>query len=313
MQRPLTLVFVIFLLFTMKRAFSRTINIPLRKSAVIYYLQITDLLSQESLTLESEVPEIQLPDHLEGTYSIKVSFKDKWGREISGENPKIIHLVSQTPLKNDKEKMVLSQERKPNKILLTPYFASGSAEVNLKANITNKKKFTSPLSGKGLKIFSSIYGTEKWRIGLDVLRASNEESTFNSTELDLGYDWIDYGSASKVFKVSTHGAYAKTESLIESVENLDKTQIASQASTAYLYAKGAAILKFEKITLDFNAILGGSISYLRYSAGSSVVYNIKPKYSLGPSFEYAKFENGTKVETIKANILKVGLNFILNL
>ena len=313
MLKPIALVFGTLLLFTMKSAFSRTMSTPARESAVIYYLQITDLSSQKSFTLESEAPEFELPEDLEGTYSIKASFKDKWGREVKGENPKTITMQSKAPLKNDKDERILSNKTEHNVIILTPYLASGTTEINLKANLTNKTKFTSPLSAQGLKVISPLYRTEKWRIGLDVLRASNEKSTFNSTELDLGYNWIDLSSGSKIFLITLNGAYAKTDATIESIENSDTSMITSQANTVYVYSKGAVIIRFDKVTFDLNAMLGGSISYFRYSAGSSIIYRIKQNYSLGPSFEYAKFENGASEESIKANMIKIGLNLIFNL
>ena len=297
----------------MKSAISRTITTPVRESATIYYLQITDSNSQDVLTLESETPEFELPEDLEGTYSIKVSFKDKWGREIKGEKPKTITMMSKVPLKNEPVEMILANSSALSKISITPYVASGNKSIDTKEKSTNQTKFNSNLDAKGINISSPLNRIPGWSIGLDILRGPNKESSFNSTELDIGYNWIEYLSGRNLFLVTLNGAYAKTEASYESLMNSDTTIVNSEASTLYVYSKGAAILKYEKITMNLNAMLGGSVTYLRYSAGTSIVYHFKKTVSLGPSIEYAKFENGTADTAIKANMIKLGLNLNLNL
>jgi hypothetical protein len=313
MLRPLTLVLASLLLLNMKSVSARTITTPPRESAITYYLQITDSSSQEILTLESKIPEFELPEDLEGTYYIEASFKDKWGREIKGEKPKTITLISKIPEENVQEEMILTKSRDHNEVVITPYQVSGNTEMTTTKNVSNQTTFSSPMVGKGIKVFSPLYRLPNWRIGFDILQGKNDKSTFNTTELDLGYNWIEYRSDRNIFLVTLNGAYVNTEATSEVLKNSDTVIINQQARTLYVYSRGTALIKFGKITLDLNAMLGSSISYFRYSAGSSILYHLKHKYSVGPSIEYAKFENGSAKETIEANMIKIGLNLILNL
>ena len=291
---------------------ARSVVAPKRETALLYYLILTNLSSNETLTFESENAEFELPDNLEGDYSLQISFEDKWGRKIESEESKIIKLINKRKVE---EVQIAQEEISPPLVglIFTPYSSSGPIEADQNTQVVAKKKFQGSLAGKGIKTIVKVFTLPKWESEIDFSRSSDAKSSFQSTEAGLSYRWYESEVERINLSLSSGGTYVSSRVTDKFQDTSGEVTSSVDAVSVYAFTKARIMISFEKFNSETMGVLGLSESYIRYTLGQSLMVPFKRLYALGPWLEYSKFENGTKQGSIKANMLKIGLNFNLNL
>jgi hypothetical protein len=183
---------IIGLLLAYQGAFARSVIIAKRETATFYSLKLINLETKESIILESKKAEFNIPEDLEGEYSLQVSFTDKWGRKIEGNEPKVIKLVNK---RKPVEKEFAASENtvaEPSLlgIIFTPYIASGTYTADLNDSNISLKQGTSSFSSTGLRTILKINSLKQFRFGADIMQSSNATKSLNSTEASIIYDWF---------------------------------------------------------------------------------------------------------------------------
>lgn len=290
---------------------ARTVIVPTRETAHIYSLKLTNRLTQESTTFQSKKAVFEIPENLEGEYSIQVSFTDKWGREITGGDPKIIQLINKTKIPEAPTEESL--HRVVGIIFATPYYASGTYQADLSDSSTTVKKTSGTFSSIGIDTILKISSIERWQLGFDIMQGQDKTTQLNTTELSILYDWQREQKEDRPFGFSTGASFVSSQvkDAIQDAEDTINTNAAAQS--AYIFGQGIFSHRIAKSSFSTIGRLGFSSSYFRYHLGQSILYTFTKRFSFGPWIDYSKFENGNKSGSMKANILKLGVSFNFNL
>ncbi len=309
------LILFIFILLSTQNGVARSVIVPKRETAVMYYLQLSNTKSNQVILLESKIPEFEIPEDIEGDYSIQVSFSDKWGRKIEGHDPKVITLINK---KKDVELLAEKTEIKFEEhstvgIVFNPYVASGTYTADLNDSSTNIKKGSLAFRSTGMKTILKINSIRNLRFGIDFMQGSTPEKSLKSTEASIAYDWYQHFTEKNETRIAAGIAGASTQIKGQFSDGASTVNSSAQASSTYLFGQFFYSHHFSNFYSETLGMLGASQSYFRYDIGQAVLYKITNFCQVGPWINYGKFENGTKDGSIKANSLKLGLNLNLSL
>jgi hypothetical protein len=307
----LKFVLVIFGLFGLTSLWAKTVIVPKRETAKTYLLSLTNLKNNETLKFESKNGKFELPEELDGEFSIQISFTDKWGRIIQGQEPRIVKIISkikapeETVAKNIKDETTVG-------IIFAPYFSQGQYQADLENNLSGIRKIDGSLSGLGIKTILNIKSIPQYYIGLERFQGTSEKADLNFSEVSIQYKFLGANN--------TSGIMAKTGLALNSAElqggfqdGEDTVTPEIQALSAYALGSLEYIKSFSKFNFTTNCIIGFSLNYYRYSVSQFLNYKFNNTITVGPWAEYSKYENGNSEGSITSNLLSIGLNLSLNL
>lgn len=298
--------FSLLTVFSLTHLQARTVSVPKRETAQVYYLKLTNLSNQESITLESQNAVFELPENLMGEYSLQVSFIDKWGREIPGRGPKIIQLFNRADRIQTRD---VKSAHSVVGIIFTPYLASGTFQADISAPLTTVKKMKGTFQSTGINTVLKITTLKKWKLGVDVMQGKNKTTQLNSTEMSILYDWTQVNHGTNHFMLSSGASYVSSQVKDAIQDGASTINSSAMAKSAYIFGNGVFNFHLGATNFVTAGLFGLSDSYIRYNLGQSILYHFSNNFSLGPWVDYSQLENGNKDGAIKANILKLGVSF----
>jgi hypothetical protein len=257
---------------------------------------------------------------LSGDFSLKASFIDRWGRKVEGQEPKTIHFANRIKLREElKIKKQLEAiiffdpEAKGSFFLsISPYMGSGTLEGDISASDVSEKKFSGDAKVMGVISNLRYYRLPTWIMGFDIFSGGTTDKV-SSSEIGLGKEIFYSLSTNQLRRLSLSiwGSYVSTSAQSQFTSNSDSVATNTSAASGYLSGRMAYHFKTQKFSGETYLILGVNPDYLRYSASQALLYNLGKKTGLGPFVEFNQFENGSKEGSIRAKLLKLGLNLHL--
>lgn len=304
-------VFFIFLVLSFSSLWAKTVIVPKRENAKSYVLSLTNLKNNENLKFESKNGKFELPEELDGEFSIQISFTDKWGRIIQGQEPRIVKIISkikaseETVAKNIKNETTIG-------FIFAPYFAQGQYQADLENNLSGIRRIDGSLSGLGIKTILNIKSIPQYYIGLERFQGTSKEADLNISEVSIQYKFLGASHTSGI-KGMTGVALNSAELQGGFQDGEDTVTPKIDALSTYAMAGLEYIKSFNKFYLMTNCIVGLSLNYYRYSFSQIINYKFNDTIAVGPWAEYSRYENGNNQGSITSNLLSVGLNLSLNL
>jgi hypothetical protein len=303
---------LLFLLICLEVSWGKTVIVPKRETAKSYILSLTNISTNKTLEFESKKGKFELPQDLDGEFSLQVSFIDKWGRRIEGQEPKIIKIISKIA-KADKSTPLENQTKDSFGIVFAPYLASGTYEADLGNNSSGLKKIKEPLSAFGIKTILKFQSFPKYFIGLERFQGTSSNAKINFTEVSVSYEMFSKDTKNENFKAEPGLAFNSAQLTAQFIDEEDTVNPDIKATSGYIYGKLSYLRNIEALGIKSEAIIGASLNYFRYSFSQSIYYRFNNRFSAGPWFEYAKFENGSTSGSIRSNLISLGLLLNANL
>ncbi len=303
---------LLFLLICLEVSWGKTVIVPKRETAKSYILSLTNISTNKTLEFESKKGKFELPQDLDGEFSLQVSFIDKWGRRIEGQEPKIIKIISKIA-KIDKETPLKNQTKHSFGIVFAPYTANGTYEADLGSNSSSLKKIKEPLSAYGIKTILKFQAFPKYLIGLERFQGSSSNAKINFTEVSVSYEIFGKETKNENFRAEPGLAFNSAQLTGQFKDGADTVNPDIKAISGYMYGKLSYLRNIDVIGLKSEAIIGASLNYFRYSFSQSIDYRFNNRYSAGPWIQYSKFENGSSGGSIQSNLISLGLILNANL
>ncbi len=307
----LKFVFLIIGLCSLTSLWAKTVIVPKREAAKIYLLSLTNLKNNETLKFESKIGKFELPEDLDGEFSIQISFTDIWGRIIQGQEPRIIKIISKTKVPEETVEKNIKDETTVG-LIFAPYFALGQYQADLGNNLSGIKKIDGSLSGIGIKTILNFKSISKYYIGLERFQGTSKEADLNISEVSIHYQFLGANKTSEI-KANTGVAFNSAELQGGFQAGEDNVNPKIQALSAYALGSLEYIKSFNKFNFTTNGLLGLSLTYYRYSVSQILHYKFNETLAVGPWAEYSKYENGNSQGSISSNLLSIGVNLKLNL
>ncbi len=307
----LKFVLVIFGLFGLTSLWAKTVIVPKRETAKSYLLSLTNLKNNEILKFESKNGKFVLPEELDGEFSIQISFTDKWGRIIQGQEPKIIKIISKIKAPEETVAKNIENETKVG-LIFSPYFSQGQYQADLENNLSGIKKIDGSLNGIGIKTILNIKSIPKYYIGLERFQGTSKKADLNVSEVSIQYEFLGAKNISGI-KAMTGVAANSAELQGGFQDGEDTVNPKIEALSAYAMGSLEYIKYFNKFNLNTNFVIGLSLNYYRYSVSQILNYKFNDTLAVGPWVEYSRYENGNSQGSITSNLLSIGLNLSLNL
>jgi hypothetical protein len=304
-MRSLFLILLI-LFICLEVSWAKTVIVPKRETAKSYILTLTNISTKKTLEFESKKGKFELPEDLDGEFSLQVSFIDKWGRKVEGQEPKIIKIISKIT-QVDKEAPIENPTKHSFGIVFAPYSANGTYQADLGNNSSSLKKIKEPLSAFGIKTILKFQSFPKYLIGLERFQGTSSNAKINFTEVSFSYEMFSQESKKENFKAEPGLAFNSAQLTGQFSDGEDTVNPDIKATSAFIYGKLSYLRNIESIGLRSEAIIGASINYFRYSFSQSINYRFNSRYKAGPWFQYAKFENGSSSGSIQSNLFSLGL------
>jgi hypothetical protein len=305
-------IILLFLLISLEVSWAKTVIVPKRETAKSYILSLTNISTNKTLEFESKKGKFELPEDLDGEFSLQVSFIDKWGRKIEGQEPKIIKIISKIA-KKEKEDALEKQTKHSFGIVFAPYTASGTYEADLGNNSSGLKKIKEPLSAFGIKTILKFQSIPKYLIGLERFQGTSSNAKINFTEVSVSYEIFSKETKKENFKAEPGLAFNSAQLTGQFKDGEDTVNPDIKAISGYIYGKLSYLRNIESIGLKSEGIIGASMNYFRYSFSQSINYRFNNSFSAGPWIQYAKFENGSSGGSIQSNLLSLGIILNANL
>lgn len=304
-------IFLMIGLFGLTSVGAKTVIVPKRQTAKSYLLSLTNLKNNEILKFESKNGQFELPEELDGEFSIHISFTDKWGRIIQSREPRIIKIISKikTP-----EEIVEKDIKNETKIgfIFAPYFSQGQYQADLENNLSGIRKIDGSLSGIGIKTILNIKSIPEYYIGLERFQGTSKEADLSLSEVSIQYKFMDENNTSGIM-ARTGIAFnsAEVKGLFQDEEDTVNPEV--QALSAYALGSLGYMKNFNRFNFTTNAVFGLSLNYYRYSFSQYMYFKYNDTIAIGPWAEYSRYENGNNKGSITANLVSIGLNLNLNL
>lgn len=300
-----------FIFSSLSHLEARSIIVPKKKTAIKYFLTLTNLGSKEKTILESDIPEFDLSEDLEGDFSLEISFEDKWGRKIqTPEQKKITFINKLRPTGPVKSEALVSNEKK---FILVPYMAYLSINTDIKDQITSKKTAGASTSAKGLRVSFRFFEEEKWKIEIDHFQSDDRSKYLKNSEALISYDAFKLAFFDLPIKFSPALSYAATQSSISfnDQDNLLKTN--SSATSTFGFFQVSMDNESNHMRFLTNLHAGSNFYVFRYGISQSFYYSVIPRLGVGVLGDFSRFGNGNEKGVIRGNILKLGINLNFSL
>lgn len=304
---------LIMVLLSLPELWAKTVIVPKRETAKTYYLSLKNLGTQETLKLESKNGKFDLPSDLNGDFSLRISFSDKWGRIIEGEDPKIIKIISKTATPQKDSPETVKDNKATFGLVFTAYSSQGPFQADLGDNSSGIDKIDGTLSGYGVKTILKLRSLPKYFIGLERFQATSAKADLNFTEASIQYQFTRDHSPTPGVTASTGIALNSAQITGQFQDGEDTVKPDIQAASSYAIGNVLYLKRLASVGFQTKAMLGISFNYLRYSFSQTVMYHFSPRFSAGPWIDYARFANGSGQGTMSANLMSLGINLDLSL